>query len=474
MVAIVFDSFRHARVVTKTSKVLAWLAIIVANLFFVYFALLKGMARDSHWQTGYVTACILQLCVEIFLYETSECVWIHFAIPQLVSKDIEHTVHELKKSVNIAFSVTGGAGVALDAPSFLFVSTRVAKKFSHLFECAVVLAYHTYNPGRVAEKWLTQKGARKATEAATRGGPRQSSNTLRRFSIFASLVYIMLQIGTLPIRLQKLVIHSVQPITVAVIIVVLRFLWRYPYCFAVPLVILVIEVLRRRKGVREDRDMNQTNPSPGEQPNLSRKESGVVSSLSAIEPEIIKKTNDGSKEITKNRLDSNESGNVVVATLGSSNRVNFALPGEMGSSSDGPGSQVLRVVPEEHSHASDSSDDEKIDDGWGRKGKQTMQWKKHVRGIFDYSSSSSSNADESDEVERDIYSVSSYSNSEESNEGDYDSDLEAMETIAMPMEQNGRRKVRGEGKAEQDDSGSSGSDIEIMVVRGAETVVCRL
>jgi hypothetical protein len=447
-------------------------------LFFVYFALLKGMTRDSHWQTGYVIACITQLCVEVFVYETSECVWIHYTIPQLVSKDIERTVHELKKSVNLAFSVTGGAGVALDAPSFLFVSTRVAKKFSHLFECAVVLAYHTFSPGRVAEKWLTKKDAREMDlSAASATGPRPSSSVFRRFSIFASLVFIMIHIGTLPMRLQKLAIHSIQPITVAVIIVSVQFLWRYPYWIAVPLVLLFIEIWRRNSEASEGKDMNQTNPSPGEQPNLSRQESGVVSSLSTIEPEIVRATAGDVDKVVAKRRPNSESDNVL-ATLGGTSRVNFVLPND--SSSDGPGPQVLRVVPEEeHSHASESSDERKSDDGWAPKGKQTRLWKRHVRGIFEYSSSSS-DSDESEEPERDLYSVSSYSNSEEgSNEEDCDSELEDMETITLPKEVTARRMISPDSKGKQvlqpsDESSSSGSDIEVIVVRGAETVVCRL
>lgn len=58
-------------VVTKTVKILAWIMVAILNLFFVYFALLRGLERGERWQRLYAGACALQLVIEIFVYEVS-------------------------------------------------------------------------------------------------------------------------------------------------------------------------------------------------------------------------------------------------------------------------------------------------------------------------------------------------------------------------------------------------------------------
>jgi hypothetical protein len=58
-------SFRHAQVISKTLKSLAWVVVFVLNAFFVYFSLLRGLQRGRSWQVGYALACVLQFAVEV-------------------------------------------------------------------------------------------------------------------------------------------------------------------------------------------------------------------------------------------------------------------------------------------------------------------------------------------------------------------------------------------------------------------------
>jgi hypothetical protein len=41
------EDFQHSMVVTKNAKMLAWLAVIVINLYFVYFSVLRGITRSQ-------------------------------------------------------------------------------------------------------------------------------------------------------------------------------------------------------------------------------------------------------------------------------------------------------------------------------------------------------------------------------------------------------------------------------------------
>jgi hypothetical protein len=63
-------------VVTYTAKVCASLALILMNLFFVYFTILRAAEKGSSWQWSFVLSCFFQLLVEVLLYETLECFWV--------------------------------------------------------------------------------------------------------------------------------------------------------------------------------------------------------------------------------------------------------------------------------------------------------------------------------------------------------------------------------------------------------------
>jgi hypothetical protein len=92
-------SFRHSMVVTTGVKLLAWLVVLLINFFFVFFSLLRGLERGAHWQRLFLMACIFresfyfsfscfflltpsaEILVEIVVYETTECVIVHYVIP---------------------------------------------------------------------------------------------------------------------------------------------------------------------------------------------------------------------------------------------------------------------------------------------------------------------------------------------------------------------------------------------------------
>jgi hypothetical protein len=44
------EDFRYTMVVTKVSKAIAWAAVILLNLVFVYFSILKGYVKGLEWQ----------------------------------------------------------------------------------------------------------------------------------------------------------------------------------------------------------------------------------------------------------------------------------------------------------------------------------------------------------------------------------------------------------------------------------------
>ena len=63
------------------AKVLAVIAVLVLNALMIFFGVLRAKQRGQSWQRGFCIACAVQLIAEIVLYETMECLWIHYFIP---------------------------------------------------------------------------------------------------------------------------------------------------------------------------------------------------------------------------------------------------------------------------------------------------------------------------------------------------------------------------------------------------------
>jgi len=192
-------------VVTSFSKRIAWFLVVIINIFFIIFTLLRTIDRDRSWQGGYITACIIQMLVEIILYETMECTWINFTVPSLVRDDVKEAVEALYRSIDMAFSEKTPSKLVVDVPQFLFVSTQIARHFPTLFESGIVLSYHTYLGGRIAER-IREDVFKSSWNTST-----AIRYYLNRFLTSITVVGIMKSIGTAPVPVQRLIVHIVQP-----------------------------------------------------------------------------------------------------------------------------------------------------------------------------------------------------------------------------------------------------------------------
>jgi hypothetical protein len=61
-------------------------AVLCLNAFFVTFSLSRALQRGKEWQKAFIAASIVQMIIEIFVYETMECIWLHFVIPSCIRK----------------------------------------------------------------------------------------------------------------------------------------------------------------------------------------------------------------------------------------------------------------------------------------------------------------------------------------------------------------------------------------------------
>jgi hypothetical protein len=157
------EEFGHSRVVVQLQKYFAAAALLALNAFFMYFVMIKGVQKGRDWQLQYVTCCVIQVGVDILLFETVECAWLNFLVPQYVHEEVASAAEKLRSlTQRIAGLRTDieetqqGQEVTkffLNAPAHLFVSTKLARKKPQLLESMIVGSYRHHLPGEICKTW---------------------------------------------------------------------------------------------------------------------------------------------------------------------------------------------------------------------------------------------------------------------------------------------------------------------------------
>jgi len=230
------EDFRHTRVVTMFTKIVAGSVLFCLNIFFAYFSILFGFTHGMGWQREYLFACIAQMLIEIFINESLECVWMNFFVPTLVSSEVQFansiiidTVNNLCK-VNEEDNVGSSSGKHLvNAPDYLFVSTNVAKAYPNLMESIIIQTYSNHLPGELAKKW---SGGGFMRRVMTRSNQR-SRGILGITAVLTLILSVMQYAATAPYMIQRMFVRFCQPFLLSGIIVLYYTVIRSPIYIAI-------------------------------------------------------------------------------------------------------------------------------------------------------------------------------------------------------------------------------------------------
>jgi len=237
------EDFTFATVVTRFVKGCLISCVLLMNMFFIYFTLLRSFERGLHFQRGFIGACVIQFVIEILLFQTIECAFVNFVVPNLIADQVRGVVRAVRQSLAVVFSkgdeTSDGEGIVtnvvsrlsvLDATQYLFVATAIAKAFPDLIESHIVSAYHTYLPGELAKKWHTHNVHSTASyyydsfvnyHAQPSHHTTSSLLTAVKFGLFNLIFGAMLFVGASPMAVQKAIIRLVQPIAASVFAVLI-------------------------------------------------------------------------------------------------------------------------------------------------------------------------------------------------------------------------------------------------------------
>ena len=231
------EDYRELPVVKVWYKHASLAIIVIMNCFFIYFSILRGYSRGVSWQRSYMLACVMQFLLDMLLFETLECVWVNVLVPSVVTKEVNriHMILHVAVQQMVMHAMyedddhsdnedNNKVRVVMNAPDYLFVSTKVAKAFPQLMESVIVLSYQSYMPGEIAHQW--------GAKSIMYDDPRLHQRNIRRyrkndgiftmclsgcmnvFSKFCSLLVTFILVpmmSRIPLGIQKLLLRFVQP-----------------------------------------------------------------------------------------------------------------------------------------------------------------------------------------------------------------------------------------------------------------------
>jgi hypothetical protein len=244
------EEFGHSRVVVLFHKCAAAAALVGLNAFFLYFVLLRAALKGESWQNQYVLCCLAQFVVDILIFETVECAWLNFLVPQYVHEEVSSAAQKLRvltqQLAGPSHDVEQGRpqGDAnkffLNAPAHLFVSLKLAKRKPQLLESIIVSTYRYHLPGEICRTW-----PHTGTKEATSGRAGQYAwLPLPRSLLRAFALSMQLFIGV-PYVYQRVVLRFAQPVVFSALALTFRAVVRNKVALALLSAVLAAVVALR-------------------------------------------------------------------------------------------------------------------------------------------------------------------------------------------------------------------------------------
>jgi hypothetical protein len=211
------EEFGDSQVVQMAQKYAAGTLLVCLNAFFMYFILLKGIEKGQAWQLQYLVCSIFQVVIDVLVFETTECIWLNFAVPRVVDAEVvtaAATLTALAEKVVLPVPQRDlKSGYFLNAAAQLFVSVRLAKAHPQLLESLIVGCYSSPLPGEICKTWPHYKLAEEQREVAV-------TKSVFPRSFLRGLTLATQVCLTIPYVYQRVILRFAQPVIFSAISVV--------------------------------------------------------------------------------------------------------------------------------------------------------------------------------------------------------------------------------------------------------------
>jgi hypothetical protein len=266
--------------VSLQAKILASVGLAGLNFFFVYYSILRGYQHGVQWQYSFLLAAILQTVQEVLFGETIQCIYVHYLLPEVLSRQVIGKVHivlshciealceeqlDLRQEAyawesRILQSLTDKSAYQsaqiVNAPQYLFVSTQLARHYPMLVESMLILAYRNILPGEISWKWRADLSISRPSVGAflTRDNMSWYIKVIAHLRHVGTLLMTLLLTSSIhflsfaPFSLQKFIVRFFEPMVVGGIVLTWLMIaqtWLGIFLFSVAITIIIIGAIYR-------------------------------------------------------------------------------------------------------------------------------------------------------------------------------------------------------------------------------------
>ncbi|RYH18148.1 hypothetical protein EON65_27545, partial [archaeon] len=218
-------------------KLFVLLLLLSLDAFFIYYAILKGFSKGLSWQFDYVKAWGLQVVLDVVVFETVKCLWLHVFLPRSVGKEVRQAREKvLAATADLARGcrlVREGCDCEqhkivlpldismLNGPAYFFISHRLSIKLPSLVESLIVRTYYSPLPGPSELKWRNslkfshRDQGRKNNKGRGRG----------RSHVFSPVLHFVV---SLPLNVQNMLLRFSEPLLLYALTLAMFVLAQHP------------------------------------------------------------------------------------------------------------------------------------------------------------------------------------------------------------------------------------------------------
>lgn len=233
------DDGRSLKTVSKTMKTLGWLVLGLVDVGMLFYVFLFAASQDNHRQTAWGQSFAVWMILEVVLVSTSTVILMHIFLPALIMRDVSKVTEKLmdsianyyerieagsdlkdeaddmeglhqpldkkkgqgKKEEKYQLKVEGNEMNPLNAASYLFLSYRLAERYSDLKISKIILAFQTPWPRQSYQHVHDVKS--EYTDSWTA--------VTRSFSVI--IVFFLSNLLAVPLAVQDMIVQLVSTVT---------------------------------------------------------------------------------------------------------------------------------------------------------------------------------------------------------------------------------------------------------------------
>lgn len=167
-----------------------------------------------------------------------ECIWLNIIVPLLVHKEVTQGILALEVAIESIYHELDtidthiqNTNIFLNAPNFLFASTKVAYKYPNLLESKIILSYNSHLPGEIYKTWphyhlLDHRvvGYVNNNDNDFQAVVSEEMETIHNIFLRVGLAFLLMLkgLGSMSIFYQRLVVKTIQQAVIAAIAFIIK------------------------------------------------------------------------------------------------------------------------------------------------------------------------------------------------------------------------------------------------------------